>query len=94
MVTTSMKKKEIEKILKALGNRRRLEIVAYLAKNKYVSVGDIATAINLSFRSTSRHLRVLSAADILEKEQRGPQVLYYIAKSQKPFVRAILRSLL
>ncbi len=85
-----MRTKEIEKILKALGNHRRLEIIACLTKHKYIPVGDIAETINLSFRSTSRHLRILLAADILEKEQQGLQVLYYVAKNQKSFVRSIL----
>ncbi len=88
-----MKKREIEKILKALGNRRRLEIVAYLKRNKNVSVGDIAAVIHLSFRSTSRHLRILFAADILGKKQRGLEVLYSVAKNQKLITRVIIKSL-
>jgi len=71
--------KELEKVLKAFANRRRLAIVRFLKGRKEASVGEIAEAIHLSFRSTSRHLAVLSAADILEKDQRSTQMFYRIA---------------
>jgi len=45
-----------EKVLKALANRRRLAILVFLKKNREGSVSRIAGAINLSFKSTSRHL--------------------------------------
>lgn len=67
-----------EKILKALANRRRLEIVKYLKDKKRANVGDIAEHIKLSFKSTSRHLAVLSGADLLEKEQKSLLVFYSI----------------
>ena len=86
-----MKNREIEKILKALGNRRRLAIVKYLKKNTKAPVGDIAHAINLSFRSTSKHLVILAATDIVEKEQRGTHMLYSLFKTQKLVIRAIVK---
>ena len=60
-----------EKILKALANRRRLAILAHIQRNGTSHVGDIAEAIRLSFKSTSKHLAVLFAAGILEREQSG-----------------------
>jgi len=68
-----------EKILKALANRRRLEIIKYIKEKKEVNVGDIAEHIKLSFKSTSRHLAILSGADLLEKEQKGLTVFYSLA---------------
>lgn len=85
--------KNLEKILKALANRRRLAILRYLKREKEATVGDIADKINLSFKSTSRHLSVLSAADILEKEQRSLKVFYKLADKQDPVVRAIIATL-
>lgn len=75
------KEKEVEKALKALANGRRLRIILFLKKKREASVGEVAEEIRLSFRATSRHLSVLSAADILEREQRGLQVFYRIAKN-------------
>ncbi len=82
--------RELERTLKALANRRRLAILKYLKEKKEATVGDIASEIKLSFRSTSKHLSVLSAADILEKDQRSLRMFYYLAVVQKPAVKHII----
>ena len=82
--------KELEKTLKALANRRRLAILKYLKEHKEASVGDVAEAIRLSFRATSKHLNILAALDILEREQRSLQMFYRLANSQKSAVKHIL----
>ena len=66
--------KDLEKVLKALANRRRLAILKYLKSNKQETVGGIAGEIGLSFKATSKHLGILSSCDILEKEQKSLQV--------------------
>ncbi|HEY4490311.1 MAG TPA: metalloregulator ArsR/SmtB family transcription factor [Candidatus Paceibacterota bacterium] len=80
----------IEKILKALANKRRLAIVKYLDSKKGASVGDIAEAIKLSFRSTSRHLRVLSSVDIIEGSQIGLTVIYKLTVPKNDFVSMVI----
>ena len=65
----------MEKILKALANRRRLKILQLLKERRRVSVTEIAGHIKLSFKSTSRHLSVLRNADLVEGEQVGLSVL-------------------
>ncbi len=82
--------KELERNLKALANRRRLAILAYLKKNKEAPVMKIAEEINLSFKATSRHLAVLAAIDIVEKEQRSSRVFYRLATHHRPAVRSIV----
>ena len=82
--------KEYEKILKALANRRRLEILRYLKESKEANVGDIAKHIKLSFKSTSRHLAVLFGSDIVEKEQRNVLVFYSLAPKFPPIARNIV----
>ena len=59
--------KNLERLLKALANRRRLEILKVLKKEREgeLSVGEIAERIGLSFKATSRHLSILIGADIL-----------------------------
>ena len=81
---------DLEKVLKALANRRRLAILRYLKKNKEASVAEIASGIKLSFKATSKHLNILANADILEKEQRDLQVFYEIAADQPAGVRGIV----
>ncbi len=85
-----MKNKELERILKALANRRRLYIVSFLKKRKEAAVGDISEQIKLSFRSTSKHLGILAAAGILEREQRSVQMYYKIAPDIPASARTVL----
>jgi len=77
-----MSPRELEKLLKAVGNRRRIAILQYLKKHHEASVGELAGEIHLSFRSTSRHLMVLSFAGIIESDQRSTQIFYSIVSEQ------------
>lgn len=79
--------------MKALANRRRLAIVQYLKQNREAPVGELAHEIKLSFKATSKHLGVLSAADVVEKEQRSLQMFYRLASVQKPPARRIIELL-
>ena len=80
--------KELEKVLKALANERRLKILKILKKNPELSVGEVAEEIGLSFRSTSRHLNLLYRAGILEQERKANLVEYKIAK---PMPQALIK---
>ena len=82
----------MERILKALANKRRLAIVRYLRKHDEAMVGDLSDYLKLSFRSTSKHLAVLFAADIVEKEQRGLQVWYRLSRVLPGVVKQISNS--
>ena len=81
---------DLERIVKGLANRRRLAILKHLRQRREASVTDIARAIKLSFKSTSRHLSVLGAARLLEHEQRGLQVFYRLSSGLPLFVRQLL----
>jgi ArsR family transcriptional regulator len=78
-----MEHKELEKILKALANRRRLAIVRALKDAREAHVGDVAWEIHLSFAATSRHLVIMERAGILEKTQRDKKVFYRLAQPAK-----------
>jgi len=71
-----MKEIETEKTLKAVANRRRLAILNCLKSRKESSVGAIARQIKLSFRSTSKHLSILYASGMLDREQRNVSMFY------------------
>lgn len=64
---------------RALGNERRLNIIKALLKHKRLIVGEISDNINLSFRSTSRHLKVLESAGFVSWEQVGSNMYYFIS---------------
>lgn len=64
--------------------------MSYLKKNGDTSVGEIAREIRSSFKATSKHLGVLLGADIVEKDQKGFEVHYRLAASQKPAASRII----
>lgn len=82
--------KDLEKNLKALANRRRLAILRFLKKRREASVRQLASEIKLSIKATSKHLGILSALDIVGREQRSLNVFYSIVPKQKPEVRCII----
>ncbi len=76
--------------MKALANRRRLAILRFLKTKKEVSVGDISEEIKLSFKATSKHLGVLSAAGIVDREQRSLQMFYHLSSDSLIPARSII----
>lgn len=84
--------KNIERILKALANKRRLAIVWYLKREKEATVGQIGREIKLSLKATSKHLAILHAVDIVDREQRGPHMFYRIAAKPHHLVAYVAHS--
>ena len=85
--------KKLERVHKAVANRRRLAMVSHLKEKKEVSVGKMASHIKLSFKSTSRHLAVLLSADLVEKNQKSVEVFYRLANPIHPIILETLRHL-
>jgi DNA-binding transcriptional ArsR family regulator len=85
--------KELERLLKVLANKRRLEIIKYLKNKKEATVTDIASGIKLSFKATSKHLGLLYGADLVEKEQRSLQMYYRLQSGLNPVAKYISNSL-
>lgn len=75
--------KQLTKNFKALANERRLKIIRLLLKESRLSVGEISDMINLSFRSTSKHLKILENAGFIEWKQIGTNI-YYSTSSDFP----------
>lgn len=82
--------KHYEKIFKALANRRRLEIIKYIKGKKKANVGSVAKHIKLSLKSTSKHLAILSGADLLEREQKNVLVFYSISPKLVPMAKLVI----
>jgi len=74
-----MNNKEVVKIFKAIGNERRLDILRRIAKSKQMSVGNLSEMMDLSFRSVSKHLSVLSGAGLVEAKQVSLSRHYFIS---------------
>ena len=85
-----MSEKELEKVLKALANKRRIAILKFIKKSGRASVGEVAGAIKLSFKATSKHLMILLNTDILNKEQESLTMFYFLQENQNPVVSKLL----
>jgi len=85
-----MNNKELEKVLKAIANSRRVAILKYLKHTGKASVGEIAEKIKLSFKATSKHLIILFNVGIVEKEQISLTMLYFLPKNNHPMVSKLL----
>jgi len=81
---------QVEKVYKALANRRRLAIIDYLAKSQKASVGDIADHINLSMTSTSKHLQILKNAGFVESRQIQLEQYYSLVNKNNSFIKQVL----
>lgn len=81
---SKMSNKELVRIFKALGNERRFLILKYIFSNKELTVSKISELINLSFKSTSRHLVVLINADLVKVRQVNLNRFYSINESGFP----------
>ena len=81
-----MKKQHIEnaaKILKAMGNERRLEVLYNLYAVES-NVGELEKKVRLSQSALSQHLAVLRNENIV-KTRRVAQTIYYSIRDDKIF---------
>lgn len=69
------------KLLKAMGNARRLEILYYLMRQE-MNVTELERVVGLSQSALSQHLAVLRAENVV-KTRRKAQTIYYSIKSDK-----------
>lgn len=88
-----MRLRELEKVYRALGARKRLEILKLLADDKERTVGDIAADIRLSFKSTSKHLILLRQAGFLERRQSGYVGLYSLDEELNSLQRQLIKQI-
>jgi len=70
--------KKVNKIFKSLGNERRLKILSLLLTEGSMSVSDVSEKLNLSLKSTSKHLIILDRAGFVESKQVGLSRIYDI----------------
>lgn len=91
MARTSLS--QLERVYKSLGNKRRLIVLQFIAAKSRASVGEVSRHVKLSFPSTSRHLRILANADLLESEQTSTTVYYSVQKERDAITETALRAL-
>jgi ArsR family transcriptional regulator, arsenate/arsenite/antimonite-responsive transcriptional repressor len=69
-------KQRLAKMLKALGNPVRFQIVEFLAKNQTCITNDIVRNTLLAQSTISQHLKVLREAGLIQGEIEGPATCY------------------
>jgi DNA-binding transcriptional ArsR family regulator len=80
--------RELERVLKAAANRKRIAILRLL-KSGSATVGEIAKSIKLSLKSTSRHLQVLSNAGYVTAERQSLYIHYALAPQSELVARVL-----
>ena len=73
--------------LKALGEESRLRILRLLFKER-LGVNEISRRLSVSQYNTSKHLRIMREAGLMEVEKQGKQRLYTVARKLKNQVSA------
>ena len=69
-------KQRLAKMLKALGNPVRFQIVEFLARHQACITNDIVRNTPLAQSTISQHLKVLCEAGLLQGEIEGPATCY------------------
>ncbi len=72
---------EGSRLLKALGNPKRLEILFHL-QGRELNVGEMEKIVGLSQSALSQHLAILRSENIV-KTRREAQTIFYSIKSDK-----------
>ncbi len=74
--TLSPAKERLARMLKALGNPIRFQMVEYLARNQTCITNDIVQNTPLAQSTVSQHLKVLSEAGLIKGTIEGPATCY------------------
>jgi ArsR family transcriptional regulator len=81
------------RLLAALGDPARLEIVRELAGSSEVCACDLTECCSVSQPTVSHHLRVLREAGVVVSERRGSNVYYRISPDLLERLSAVARTL-
>jgi predicted transcriptional regulator len=82
-----MKTKTIEKLLKPLASKRRLDIIKVLKEVESAPVWYISEKISLSYFATSKHCIQLEKLGIIESEYHGKENHYILPPQQSRLVK-------
>lgn len=69
-------KMKLARMLKALGNPIRFQIMEYLSSNQTCITNDIVRVLPLAQSTVSQHLKVLREAGLIRGEIEGPATCY------------------
>ena len=82
--------KQLTKVLKILADKNRLRILKLLEKKKFC-VCELAAILGITQPSTSRHLKKLKSAGLIDDEQEGFWTNYFIGSGRDSYGRFMLK---
>src|SRR5699024_2401857 len=77
-----------EKILKAIGEETRLQIISYLTIDSFC-VCELVELLQMIQPSISQHLRRLRQVEVIMEERRGKWIFYCLNKEHKLYILVI-----
>jgi len=89
--------KDLAKVFKALGDETRLQLMALILNEKELCVCDCMQVLEAGQSKTSRHLRYLANAGLLDDRREAVWVYYRVARNldaDRAKVLALLRKVL
>jgi len=84
--------KSIAAAFKVLSDVNRYRIFRILAQQPKISVSDISLILGISLPLTSQHIKILTYANLLQKERTGKKVFPKL-ELDNPFVQAVVRAI-
>ena len=70
--------RHLERMVKGFANHRRIQILETLKKSPELSVDEIATELDINFKTASEHIRRLAIAGLVLKRSAGNKVRHKI----------------
>lgn len=80
-------------IYRGLGNQNRLKIIQILHSSGPLSVGEIAEKLKISFKNTSRNLKILADLGFLVFEGRKDRVYYDLNQDLPQNIKQIFKTI-
>jgi len=79
------------KIAKALSDKNRLKVLAFIDKNREVCVCEVAESLGYSQPLASKYLKQLKEAGIIDSKKEGRWSIFFIRENEfiKPFLKKL-----
>ncbi|OGH73020.1 MAG: hypothetical protein A2921_00700 [Candidatus Magasanikbacteria bacterium RIFCSPLOWO2_01_FULL_43_20b] len=84
--------RQLERVVKGFANHWRIEMLNLLVETPELSVDEVATELNINFKTASEHIRRLAIAGLVLKRSEGNNVRHKLtprAESILKFLRIL-----
>ena len=84
--------KSLAAAFKVLSDLNRYRIFRLLAQKPQLSISNIAVILDISLPLASQHIKILTHANLLQKEKEGKKVFPKL-EQDNPFVQVIIKTI-